>query len=244
MTRIRRAGVILAAVVMVFGVAGPASAGAQPMVDLEINLTVTNGPTTGWAVDVSCDGGGFGGFIAVGVPFDISTAIAPIPNTCTVDVFDPGAPTPAPSIACGSAMEGVTCGPGADEFTVNGAGSVVFDFDFQYPAPPTTLPPTTDTTADPRHGCDPAYEGGLVYSNTSGEQLSSGQCVPAGFTASQVTCLTGNGVVQMQGPIRVIDPAVDPYNLDGDNDGTACEVDADPPARPARTTNAAPRFTG
>ena len=245
MAKWRRVGIVLAAAAMIVGAASPASAGGQPMVDIEINLTVSNGPTTGWVVDVTCDGGGFGGFVAVGVPYTNSVSIAPIPNTCTVFVYDPGSPTPAPDIACGSAMEGVTCGPGGDEFTVDGAGSVVFDFDFQYPAPPTTLPPTTDTTSDPRHGCDPAYEGGLVYSNTSGEQLSSGECVPAGFTASQVTCMAGTqGVIKMQGPIRVLDVGVDPYDLDADDDGIACEVNTEAPARPARTTTATPAFTG
>ncbi len=74
------------------------------------------------------------------------------------------------------------------------------------PSPTTTLMPTTTEPA-----CHPAY---------------SGACVPF---ASDVDCEKhgrgkgGNGPEFVSGPFTVVDPGTDPYKLDPDGDGIACD---------------------
>jgi len=70
------------------------------------------------------------------------------------------------------------------------------------PPPSTTPPPATPTPAD---NCDPNYVGA---------------CVPA--DASDVDCAGGSGDgPEYVGPVQVV--GSDPYGLDADGDGYACE---------------------
>jgi hypothetical protein len=75
-----------------------------------------------------------------------------------------------------------------------------------------TAPQTTTTTSDTDSPlCHPAY---------------AGACVPF---ASDVDCekrgngIGGNGPEFVAGPLTVIDPESDPYKLDPDGDGVACD---------------------
>ncbi|GAA3008229.1 hypothetical protein GCM10010483_61560 [Actinokineospora diospyrosa] len=76
------------------------------------------------------------------------------------------------------------------------------------PAVTTTKPPAapkpTTTVAKPASNCNPNYS----------------PCVP---NASDVDCAggSGNGPAYVKGPIRII--GSDPYKLDADGDGIACE---------------------
>jgi hypothetical protein len=74
------------------------------------------------------------------------------------------------------------------------------------PTTPTTVPATTVPTTTPANSCHPSYVGA---------------CVPIGV--SDVDCLGGggNGPFFVKGPLQVIGP--DPYRLDSDGDGIACE---------------------
>ncbi len=70
----------------------------------------------------------------------------------------------------------------------------------------TTSTTTSTTSTMAPLECHPAY---------------TGKCVPI---ASDVDCLGGSGDgPEYVGQVRVIDPSVDPYRLDHDNDGFGCE---------------------
>ena len=76
----------------------------------------------------------------------------------------------------------------------------------------TTRPPTTTTTTKPPSGC-----------KTAGVYLAkNGVCVANYEDATgDVDCGQLPAVMK---PVKVINPSNDPYNLDGDNDGWACET--------------------
>jgi hypothetical protein len=67
------------------------------------------------------------------------------------------------------------------------------------------LPRLEDTvpTSGSSQGCHPAYE--PCIPNLGGDALNCGD------------------LGADQKPVRVIEPAVDPFRLDGDNDGVGCE---------------------
>ena len=69
----------------------------------------------------------------------------------------------------------------------------------------TSLPRLEDTvpTSGSSQGCHPAYE--PCIPNLGGDALNCGD------------------LGADQKPVRVIEPAVDPFRLDGDNDGVGCE---------------------
>lgn len=74
------------------------------------------------------------------------------------------------------------------------------------PVAPVVTTPTTPTTTPPASNCHPSYVGA---------------CVPN--TGQDVDCAggSGNGPLYARGPFRVIGP--DPFDLDRDGDGIACE---------------------
>ena len=65
---------------------------------------------------------------------------------------------------------------------------------------------TASAPAGAQSGCHPSYQGA---------------CVPAGVPDVDCAGGGGNGPYYVQGPIRVVGP--DPYRLDRDGDGRACE---------------------
>ena len=81
------------------------------------------------------------------------------------------------------------------------------------------------SATQPTEDCHPAYS----------------PCIP---NVSDIDCLPQtageDGPVFVQGPIQVLDPANDPYTLDGNDDGVGCEVDESASPNPALVVQPVP----
>jgi hypothetical protein len=87
------------------------------------------------------------------------------------------------------------------------------------PRPSPTLTPTPRSAQPPasqtQSGCHPAYSGG--------RDRATGGCIRANVGDYDCWPGSGDGPNFVSGPVKVLVRGVDPFNLDRDGDGWACE---------------------